>query len=164
MLKVCTKCKEVKPLEGFYSHKAGKFGKRASCKVCYKRQIETWKLENKEKVKVYTLTWREANKDRYNQSHANWSSFNRDKRNAKEGYRRAYKLQATPNWLTESQLQEIKQIYALAKECEMLTGDKYHVDHILPLKGKDVCGLHVPWNLQVLPADVNLKKSNSCHT
>ena len=70
------------------------------------------------------------------------------------------KLKAFPKWLSEEQLNQIKQFYELAKECEILTGDKYHVDHIVPLKGKNVCGLHVPWNLQVLPADVNLKKGN----
>ena len=70
-------------------------------------------------------------------------------------------MQATPPWLNYDHKQEIEFTYSLAKECELLTGDQYHVDHIVPLQGENVCGLHVPWNLQVLPADINLKKSNS---
>ena len=74
--------------------------------------------------------------------------------------RRAHKKSATPTWLTKEQVAEMKSIYNLARECEILTGDKYHVDHIIPLQGNDICGLHVPWNLQVLPADLNIRKGN----
>lgn len=67
---------------------------------------------------------------------------------------------ATPPWLTKEQWHEIKQFYWLAQDCSIVTGERYWVDHIVPLRGKTVCGLHVPWNLQVLPREVNQRKSN----
>jgi hypothetical protein len=60
--------------------------------------------------------------------------------------------------------QDVADLYWLAKDLEKVSGEEYHVDHIIPLAGKDVCGLHVPWNLQVLPADVNMSKNNSTAT
>lgn len=69
--------------------------------------------------------------------------------------------QATPSWLTSGQKQDIAAIYEHMRDCKAVTGEDYHVDHIVPLKGETVCGLHVPWNLQVMPADVNISKSNS---
>jgi hypothetical protein len=67
---------------------------------------------------------------------------------------------ATPNWLTPEQRKDIIDIYEHMRDCRAVTGEEYHVDHIVPLNGEDVCGLHVPWNLQVLPSDVNVSKSN----
>lgn len=63
---------------------------------------------------------------------------------------------AMPDWLTKEMVQQIKQIYLLAGEL----GPDYHVDHIHPINGKVQCGLHVPWNLQILPARENIKKGN----
>jgi 5-methylcytosine-specific restriction endonuclease McrA len=62
--------------------------------------------------------------------------------------------------LSKKHKEEIKNFYWLAKDLELISGQKYHVDHIIPLQGDNVCGLHVPWNLQVLPADINLSKGN----
>ena len=84
-----------------------------------------------------------------------------DKVAAKAAKRRSAKQKATPPWLTKEHFEEIQEFYTLAKELQWLfEGEKIHVDHITPLKGKSVCGLHVPWNLQLLPAKQNLKKSN----
>lgn len=65
-----------------------------------------------------------------------------------------------PKWLEDDQLEEIEYFYWLAEDLQKITGEEYHVDHIHPLKGKNFSGLHVPWNLQVLPKNLNLKKGN----
>lgn len=60
---------------------------------------------------------------------------------------------ATPPWITEEMIQEMKEIYNNRPE-------GYHVDHMVPLSSSLVCGLHVPWNLDYLPEKENLNKSN----
>ncbi len=67
---------------------------------------------------------------------------------------------ATPSWLTKFDHDYIKHIYVQDKELEKLDGTPRHVDHIIPLQGKTVCGLHVPWNLQILTAIENTSKGN----
>ena len=67
---------------------------------------------------------------------------------------------ATPKWLTAEQKLEIRFHYRMAIALSRATKIPHAVDHIIPLQGEDVCGLHVPWNMQVLTQDENLKKSN----
>lgn len=62
--------------------------------------------------------------------------------------------------LTEEQIQQMRDIYWLARDLTTIHGEQYEVDHIIPLRGEDICGLHVPWNLQVLPMDLNRQKNN----
>lgn len=79
---------------------------------------------------------------------------------AKKAQREASRRQRKQFPLTDRQMAEIQDFYWLAQDLKAVTGEDYHVDHIIPLRGKNVSGLHVPWNLQVLPSDVNLRKSN----
>lgn len=67
---------------------------------------------------------------------------------------------ATPKWLSPEQKMEIRLKYRLAIEMSRATGVRYAVDHVIPLQGEEVCGLHVPWNMEVITQDENLKKSN----
>ncbi|MGL4573852.1 MAG: YdaU family protein [Burkholderiaceae bacterium] len=77
-----------------------------------------------------------------------------------QSMRDARKASATPRWLTKQDLAEIAAIYAEAAMLTASTGQPHEVDHIVPLRSKLVCGLHVAWNLQVLPAIKNRQKSN----
>ena len=114
-----------------------------------KQRASNWYYNNKE----YALESRKEYRSK-------WSKENRSKRNATETKRRALKLNATPKWLTKEHYQQIESLYWLARLEQELKDEQFHVDHIVPLKGKTVCGLHVPWNLQVIPARDNLSKGN----
>ena len=67
---------------------------------------------------------------------------------------------ATPPWLTKEQKLEMELVYRDAAELTLLTGVRHEVDHVQPIKGRKSCGLHVPWNLQVLTWRENNRKRN----
>jgi hypothetical protein len=112
-----------------------------------------------EKLVAKTQRWRAKNP----QSAAESSRKTRQKHAARvlanKAKYRAAKLQATPRWLNKGHWFEIGCVY-LYRDSLKRIGLDYHVDHIVPLQGKNVSGLHVPENLQVLPADRNRLKNN----
>jgi hypothetical protein len=107
--------------------------------------------------------WRIANPDHENTKivKRRWASEHPEQKNADTAKRRAAKLQRTPLWLTLTHHKQIDRFYWEAAEVSKVVGEFYHVDHIVPLQGKTVSGLHVPWNLQILPAKENLSKGNN---
>lgn len=141
------------------------------------KKTKEWVKNNPNKKQAIQLKYEKNNKDKVTLIHRNWldtnseyranyfkqyKQENRDKCNAIAAKYRAAKLQAAPPWLTKEHLEEIEEFYVLAKELAWLNqdGEVFHVDHIIPLQGDNICGLHVPWNLQLLPWQDNLKKSN----
>ena len=89
-----------------------------------------------------------------------WKENNMVQVRADTKARRRKHREATPPWLTRKQKTEIRQLYQIAITMTKTTGEQYVVDHIIPLRSPDVCGLHVPWNLRVITQEANLKKSN----
>ena len=156
-MKLCTNCNTTKELTEFYTNK-GKH--HCYCKECTKQKNKEWKQTHKDKVASYDKVWQQANKDKKSKNYKNWQVNNRAKVNSYNSYRRALELQATPKWLTASQKLHMECKYSLAVMFSKYTVEQHHVDHIVPLNGKTVCGLHVPWNLRVIPATENLRKSN----
>jgi len=74
--------------------------------------------------------------------------------------RRRRHKNATPKWITPEQKLAMRNLYLKAQELTKIAGERYVVDHIIPLISESVCGLHVPWNLRVITQEENLKKSN----
>lgn len=139
--KTCSKCGEAKLVFEFAKHETGKYGVASICKVCRKQYTKQWYYDNKERCAI---------------TNALWSKNNLHKKRAYRAKRRAFVLLATPAWANQ---QAIRRIYAEADFLSKATGIKYEVDHIIPLQGKNVCGLHVPNNLQVINMVANRQKA-----
>lgn len=155
-VKVCVCCDKARSLYCFDVSKSNKDGLRNKCKDCRREESNNKYVENK----PYHQEYYKQNQDHLKSYFRDYYQGNKPYYNKKTADYRAKKLRATPPWLTEKHQEQIIQVYKHARECEMLSGDKYHVDHIVPLQGKNISGLHVPWNLQVLPADINISKKN----
>lgn len=177
-MKQCPKCNQEKPFEAFYASSTHKSGYASWCKECESERnrlksqkyrdsrlakAKQWRDENKDKQEIATKTWRENNPERTAAMYRDWADRNRDKVNAKWMKREASKKNRTPAWLTVDELWMIEQAYDIAAKRKQALGFDWHVDHIVPLQGKTVSGLHVPWNLQVIPAKLNQQKSNHFH-
>ena len=159
-MKKCNKCNIEKPLTEFHKDKDCVMGVKNACKVCKLKLKKEWYEKNKETLVQKSRDYRKNNKDKTRQATKKWESLNVAKCRAKEARRRAAKIQRTPKWLNSEDHLKIEEEYMMAKKLEAITGDVYHVDHIVPLRGVNVSGLHVPWNLQVLEASENLSKGN----
>ena len=146
----------------------GTFGLKSRCieccKISYKKNSKEYKrnyyLNNSDKAREAIRRYQDKNRKKVREFNKAYDAKHRPERAAREAFRRAQKLFATPKWLTEEHKQVMKQLYVYRDELRQQSGIMYHVDHIVPLVSKSVCGLHVPWNLQVISGADNLKKGN----
>lgn len=134
-MKQCTKCNITKALGEFSKQKGGSNGLRARCKACvkvndYKRYMRRKENSARRATKKYYVTYRDK------------------------------QLLGTPKWLSVEQVNEMKKLYLLAKLKSLNEGKQWQVDHIIPLQGSTVSGLHVPWNLQIILKRDNVRKGN----
>jgi hypothetical protein len=122
--------------------------------------IECEKIKNHTRYEQYYKPYVAKNKGKIRQISSKWQKNNKGKVNAVTAKYHAAKIQRTLPWLSKAQFSEIKEFYVMAAELETIFPWKQCVDHIVPLQGKTVSGLHVPWNLQILPAKENISKGN----
>ena len=172
-MRTCKKCLQEKEMHTFKKHSNGY---RHVCKKCQyfadmqrplayekkKASNKAYRASEKGKQAEQAYTRSEAGKKsrklaikKYQQGSGKATKL------ARTVSRRLSKIQRTPAWLTEIDYERIGNEYKLASILTKVTGSAWHVDHIIPLQGKMVSGLHVPSNLRVLPAKDNISKSNT---
>jgi hypothetical protein len=116
-----------------------------------------YRQEKIEHVRGIEAAYRQRNRDECNARIAEWKKRNPHKITHYFHKRRAAELQATPAW---ADFDAIEAVYAEAQRIQAQTGVPQHVDHIVPLLSKLVCGLHCEANLRVIPASENNRKNN----
>ena len=187
MIKYCYKCQQEKPLESFTKNKSKKDGLATECKPCKKSLDKTYFEKNSVKIRAAVAKYRELNKEKsresikksilkkeekYKELKKQWRELNAEKmkfykqkykksnlskvRESSASYR-SFKLNAIPSWIDKT---KILCLYSVANMLNKYGTENYHVDHIVPLRHKLVCGLHTYENLRVITAKENLLKSN----
>jgi len=129
-------------------------------KVLHKANMKTYYDANREKLTAQKRAYRKANREIVAAQEKKYQTNNSDKVNALVMKRRAGKLQRTPPWCGELDSFVKQEVYSMAKARGKALGVVFHVDHIIPLQGKNVSGMHVWNNLQVITARENVRKSN----
>jgi 5-methylcytosine-specific restriction endonuclease McrA len=126
----------------------------------HRRNARNWARRNRARVSAKSAEWAKANPDRWREIDKRSRAGRVAAINEATGRYRAAKSMAAPAWLTARHRRAIRAFYRLAEQRSIETGVPHHVDHLCPLRGEAVCGLHVPWNLQVLTQSENVRKSN----
>jgi hypothetical protein len=184
--RVCSGCKQSKDISNFYKCASRKDGYEYHCKQCkstrYEERYATKKLHILDLNKQYRLStnfkhskqWYQNNSEYFKKYSREWrllhieeqlikgkcrrqSVTGRANRQAYDALRRANILLAAPGWVD---IREIEMVYNIAIQLSIHQNKQFVVDHYYPLRGKTVCGLHVPGNLQVITNTENLNKSN----
>ena len=186
--KICSKCKEEKLLSDFYKETRSKSGYNAACKKCIRKYHDKYRAENpqswlaysarpdvkerqrqqkrdqyrseKEEILARNAEYYKKNKEKIYKTRKLWNAENSARLKVQRAARRHRTRRATPNWLSEEQKQKIFDVYLETSIKSAESGEKYEVDHIIPITSNIVCGLHVPWNLQILTQTENRQKSN----
>jgi hypothetical protein len=160
-MKQCKTCNQIKPLNEFYKQsKRGLYGVRGSCKVCVSIVKKQYRSDNKDIISEKKKQDYQLNKKHYLAQKRIYRQANKGKINALVAARKKHIKRAIPKWVDKDHMWLIKEAYELAQLRTKLFGFSWHVDHVIPLQGKTVSGLHVIENLQVIPGIENIIKKN----
>lgn len=165
-MKLCNKCGCVKEASEFYKKPTAKDSLFWWCRTCHKDYVKTkyhtlaqsdvYRQQERNRINAYNR----QNPEKVRERGRLYSEKNRPKLVARAKQYVLSRERRTPAWLTLDDLRMMEQAYELAALRTKLFGFSWHVDHVLPLHGKFVSGLHVPHNLQVIPGFENRSKSN----
>ena len=167
-MKRCGACGAEKDKCNFHVRRASPDGLAYKCKECVNRHSREWRernpgahqrwySENRSSRRQYNKQWREANPEFNRARMSQWMRENMVRVREKNMRRHAQKVSATPAW---ARMDKIRLVYEEAERLTKATGVRYEVDHIVPIQGKIVSGLHWEGNLQILTKAENIAKRN----
>lgn len=142
-----------------HDHVAERYTGNKTCVVCANARALACARKNMPKRIAQAAAWNRKNPEKYKACVKNWNAANKGRRNSYTAAYRQAKIDRVPPWQSATDRLEIESIYAYCAGLRE-SGLDYHVDHIVPLRGETVSGLHVPWNLQVIPGVENMSKGN----
>ena len=151
--RICGRCQKYK-IWDYYNISNGVHGRRTTCIPCAAAHNKEWRKTNGAKQNAKRVEWYNRNKERKLAANAAYWRNNPALLRAKKARRRASKLSRTPAWGQDN----IVQVYEEARRKTEKTGKLWTVDHIIPLQGEYVSGLHVYDNLQVMLGSENFSK------
>jgi len=161
----CNKCHKTKGCLDYVTKRTALAYQCSECRrtpednIRIRREKRLADPEYRLKHKAYTDAWRKTERGRaYMKA---MKKTPKGKLLSKQNkYLRELRLrECTPKWLTKEHRKQIRDLIA-QRDLLREQGQEFHLDHIIPIRGENVCGLNVPWNLQLLPAEENIKKSN----
>lgn len=170
-MKTCTACKVSLPFGEFQKNRQSADGLQYRCRGCQAAAMRTWYAKNKARVSENAAAWHKANPEKATAKTAAWNARNSERVKARmatwraanpaavcalSGRYRAARRNAVAPW-ADTEL--ISDLYKLAAALTA-AGFPSHVDHIVPLQSRKVCGLHTHDNLTVIPKRENLAKGN----
>lgn len=148
-MKICSRCNIEKHREKFHKNRSSKDGLYSICKACKNVKNKQYKINNLEEERIRNQCWYADNIDHKRQYYKKYYIKNK--------YRYHLASLRRLNQIKRATLSDYRQ------EVDIIYKNRpkgHHVDHIVPLQGETVCGLHVPWNLQYLTVEANLSKGN----
>lgn len=155
-VKACTKCRLFKRHDQFNRAKEKTDGRSSSCKECEQQRCAQYRQNNRH---IWQRHYRNNEKD-YKARSKQRRIDHPEEKLVNEQNRRAAKKQALPSWAKTKAMQaEFKRIVEHRHWLNEATGLSHDIDHIIPLQSDFVCGLHVPWNLMILPKKDNNSKN-----
>lgn len=167
--KICSRCKEEKPIIEFYSRNRSPDGKQNHCKECHKKyatenrvngdlSAKRWRDNNKERVSVRDKEYKSTKKEHLAKLDEHWRKRNPLKLRSGNCKRRLQYLKSIPKWYEQ---EHVELLYSKRDELNKIWNLRLEVDHIIPLISDTVCGLHCWHNLQLLDKSLNCSKSTN---
>lgn len=130
-----------------------------TCCVCANIAANNVKSKDRAKYSASSVAWGRANPKKIAQYQRTQNAKRPGNRNLWTMNYRSAKDERMPSWLNDAEQFELECVYTYCAALRWV-GLDYHVDHVVPLRGQRVSGLHVPWNLQIISGRENMSKGN----